>query len=266
MDDSLNERQRRERAYYSVYSRRYTAAPVDLDPVNPAVPARPWNPYWYSHRRLLDFYREGARRLLDFGCGWGDVAIRAAYAGFEVHGFDITPENIAVAKERAERAGLSRRTNFTVAAAEQLPYAPGTFDVVVGIDILHHVNVAAAIAACHRILRSGGHVLFKEPVRAPVFDALRNTRLLRTLFPTHVSFDQHITQDERKLDLDDIRAITAAFPGALLRPYRLLARAERIVSLGATWEKLDMMLLNHLSLLRPLAGFLVIEGQKNALH
>lgn len=260
MDGSLTERQQREREYYSVFSRKYAEKPVDFDPVDRALPPRPWNPYWYSERRLLEFYDSGARRLLDFGCGWGDVAIRAARAGFEVHGFDITDENVAIARTRAEKSGLSDRAHFTVAAAEQLHYPDTTFDVVIGIDILHHVDIPAAMAECHRVLRPGGRIVFKEPVEAPLFDKLRNTWIMRKLFPNEASLADHITKDERKLDRNDVRTVRDHFPDAEFRPFRMLARAERVLPLGAAWQKLDMHLLDRLPPLRPFAGFVVIEG------
>ena len=260
----VTDRQARERRFYSTYSRRYTAAPVDFDPVDPTVPPRPWNAYWYCHRRLLSHYEDGCRRLLDFGCGWGDVAIRAARVGFEVHGVDLTPENIEIAKARAEKEGLSGRVQFTSAAAEELPYSSGSFDVIIGVDILHHVDIPKAIASCQRVLGNNGHMIFKEPVYTPAFDRVRNAAPVRWLFPNSASQERHITEDERKLTDADLRSVLDVFPNASFRPFRMLTRARRVVPFGPALERVDSFLLVHFHRLSALAGSVVIEARKAA--
>src|SRR5436853_497024 len=91
--------------------------------------------------------------------------------------------------------------------AERLDYPSACFDVIVGIDILHHVQIRAAIEECLRVLKPGGFAVFKEPNEVPLFDALRNSRLGRTIKKKEASFEHHITADERKLSRDDLRLI-----------------------------------------------------------
>ncbi len=261
-DEALTDRQRREREFYARFSSELGRNNVNLAPVNGSAPPRPWNPYWYTLGRLPKFYLDGGRRLLDFGCGAGDLAICAAHVGFSVLGFDISPENIAQAKARAEQAGVALRTTFTVATAEDLPVSDDSFDVVAGVDILHHVDILNAMDTCLRVLKPGGVMLFQEPVVAPPFEVLRNTRFLRRLFPNDPSFALHITQDERKLDQCDLDAIRARFPNVLFNSYRVLSRMDRVLPLGYYWEKFDMWLLRRFPVLQSLAGYVVMEGRK----
>ena len=137
--------------------------------------------------------------MLDFGCGWGDTSVRLARIGYLVEGFDISPANIAHARELAGRHGCADRCRFAVMSAEALEYADEAFDLIVGFDILHHVEIVPALAQCRRVLRSGGLAIFKEPVRVGL-DAMLGWPVLRGLAPRARSFDpgHHVTDDERQ--------------------------------------------------------------------
>jgi ubiquinone/menaquinone biosynthesis C-methylase UbiE len=78
-------------------------------------------------------------RVLDLGCGGGDVAMLAAElvgACGSVVGIDQNPDVIAVARQRARNAGL-RHVDFREARAEGFS-DPDPFDAVIGRYILIH--------------------------------------------------------------------------------------------------------------------------------
>ncbi|HEY0061340.1 MAG TPA: class I SAM-dependent methyltransferase [Telluria sp.] len=70
-------------------------------------------------------------RMLDVGCGAGQIAIPAARAGAAVTGIDIASNLIAHARERAAREGV--KVQFDEGDAEQLPYPDGSFNLVVSL-------------------------------------------------------------------------------------------------------------------------------------
>src|SRR5215831_4515662 len=70
-------------------------------------------------------------KLLDVGCGSGQLALIAARAGAQVSGCDIAPNWIEKARARAAAEGLN--IDFKEGDAEALPYADGEFDVVVSL-------------------------------------------------------------------------------------------------------------------------------------
>jgi ubiquinone/menaquinone biosynthesis C-methylase UbiE len=100
--------------------------------------------------------REG-ERWLDAACGTGEVAFRAARAGADVVGSDLSPVLIETARRQAREQGLE--IDFGVADCEQLPYPDGSFDVVassVGVVFApDHKRVACELA---RVCRSGGRI------------------------------------------------------------------------------------------------------------
>jgi ubiquinone/menaquinone biosynthesis C-methylase UbiE len=70
-------------------------------------------------------------RLLDVGCGSGQLALLAARDGVDVTGVDIAPNLIERAQARARAEGLNAR--FIEGDAEDLPFEDGSFDVVTSL-------------------------------------------------------------------------------------------------------------------------------------
>src|SRR5262249_39806336 len=150
--------------------------------------------------------------------------------GYEVFGFDIAPNNIVVAKRLAKKYGFEERTHFIVGVAEECAYPSDSFDLVTGIDILHHVEIPQAVRECLRVLKRGGVAIFQEPIEAPVFDRLRNTRLGKWLVPKTPSYERHITEDEKKLVADDLETIRALCRDLSMRRFRFFSRLDTFFS------------------------------------
>jgi SAM-dependent methyltransferase len=70
-------------------------------------------------------------RLLDIGCGSGQLALMASRDGFNTTGVDIAENLIERARERAAAEGVNAR--FEVSDAEELPFQDASFDVVVSL-------------------------------------------------------------------------------------------------------------------------------------
>ena len=64
------------------------------------------------------------KTVLDLGCGVGRFAVRAAMEGAIVHGYDISPRAIDVARAKAEEAGLSSRCHFESADLASVEFPP----------------------------------------------------------------------------------------------------------------------------------------------
>lgn len=265
-DMHLTERQRREREFYEEFSKSNEPVEVNFD-VIAGKETRPWNSYWRVAEIAKQHFSSGDQRLLDFGCGTGLQSLIFAKIGYEVFGFDLSPSNISIAEGLAQKYGVAERSHFSVNTAESLDYEDEFFDVVVGVDILHHINIGQALTECSRVLKRGGLAIFHEPTRVPVFDTLRETRLGRWLVPKEASLDRHVTHDERKLSSGDIEVVRTFDPNLSTERFLLLSRLDRFIrnpesKEPSRLEKIDFHLFRLLPFLKTYAGIVVLVLKK----
>jgi SAM-dependent methyltransferase len=125
------------------------------------------------YRELLDTIPTGAR-VLEYGCGTGSAAFDLATRGVEVLGIDISPVAIKAAEATAEERGVTTHATFQEMNAEHLAVPDGSFDVVCGSGVLHHLDLDRAFDEVARVLRPGGWAVFVEPLgHNPLINAYR---------------------------------------------------------------------------------------------
>jgi SAM-dependent methyltransferase len=118
-----------------------------------------WNPETYERNGAFVHQLAGGAlewldaqagdRILDLGCGNGQLTARLAATGARVTGVDLSPEMVAAARA----LGLGAE----VANAEALPFADGSFDAVFSNAALHWVRDHDAMQAeVYRVLKPGG--------------------------------------------------------------------------------------------------------------
>lgn len=97
-------------------------------------------------------------RMLDVGCGAGQIAIPAARAGVRVTGVDIAANSIAQARERARAEDLD--VNFIEGDAEMLDLPDASFDLVVSlIGAMFAPRPERVAAELIRVCRPGGRIV-----------------------------------------------------------------------------------------------------------
>jgi ubiquinone/menaquinone biosynthesis C-methylase UbiE len=106
-------------------------------------------------------------RSLEIGAGTGYFTLNLLRAGLigQATCSDISPGMLATLKANAQGLGLEVRTE--PADAERLPFADGSFELVLGHAVLHHIpDLPRAFAEFERVLAPGGTLLFAgEPSR-----------------------------------------------------------------------------------------------------
>jgi ubiquinone/menaquinone biosynthesis C-methylase UbiE len=94
--------------------------------------------------------------ILDVGCGTGANLEMLSQFG-EAEGVDVSGEALSFCRER----GLE---NVKQGAAEALPFAASSFDLVTGLDVVEHLDDdLAGLKEMRRVLRPGGHCLVFVP-------------------------------------------------------------------------------------------------------
>jgi SAM-dependent methyltransferase len=108
-------------------------------------------------------------RLLDMGCGTGELAGSFIKAGYSYYGVDIEPERIRYA-QRTFPMG-----KFHVMDASDLVYPDGYFDQILITGVLHHLSdeeVRSIVREIKRVLRPDGRALVMEDIALPLRGSL----------------------------------------------------------------------------------------------
>ena len=179
-----------------------------------------------TRERLLDLAQTvvpwtGDEQVLDVGCGRGLMMIGAARrlsTGISV-GVDLwraedqdrnTPDATA---ENARRAGVAERVRVETGDARALPFADGTFDVVLSHWVVHNLpdagDRACVLDEMLRVLRRGGVLVLAD---------IANLDEYRSHFVAHGAVITHV------LDGGWEARILAALSGGSYRPQALVAR------------------------------------------
>jgi cyclopropane-fatty-acyl-phospholipid synthase len=97
--------------------------------------------------------------FLDIGCGWGALVIYAAKAyGVRARGVTLSPQQLKVARERIEQAGLGDRVSVELMDYRDLPAEP-LYDKIASVGMFEHVglrNLPVYFSTVHRLLKPRG--------------------------------------------------------------------------------------------------------------
>jgi 2-polyprenyl-3-methyl-5-hydroxy-6-metoxy-1,4-benzoquinol methylase len=178
--------------------------------------------------------------VLDIGCGVGDLARSLAAHFAATHAIDLSPGMIDEARNRtsSERA-------ITFACADMFEWLESrleTYDCIVSVATLHHVDLSSALRAMAQSLKPGGRLLIVD-----LYDRSGPRHLLTNLAAAAVNAAQELVAllqrrsswrlrqayrshgaNETYLPLSDVEAIArvilpgARITGTLLWRYRLL--------------------------------------------
>ena len=132
-------------------------------------------------------------RVLDAGCGLGDICVALARRGAEVVGVDLSSSLLDVARERmpADVAG-----RIDLRAGDMTDPAHGTFDAVIAMDSLIHYRTADLAAALARLMPRAGVVHFTVAPKTPLLTMMH---LAGKAFPRADRSPMIVPQSEARL-------------------------------------------------------------------
>jgi SAM-dependent methyltransferase len=132
-----------------------------------AIMGHPSYVWRFGQQRRLDLVDRYAplqgKRILDVGCGLGVYVERLRQFSDQVYGADIEVERVM--------EGGRRLPALLAAAAEALPYADNSFDVLLLHEILEHVaDDRRVVEEAYRVLSPGGRMAIFAPNRLYPFE------------------------------------------------------------------------------------------------
>jgi SAM-dependent methyltransferase len=115
-----------------------------------------WDAHFYA--KYTDTLRPSrpAARVLDVGCGVGQVVARLGEAGCQAYGVDVSEPNIARARKFSDRCQLYD--------GRHLPFPDAWFASVGALNVLEHVEEPEGfVAELVRVAEPGGRVIISSP-------------------------------------------------------------------------------------------------------
>ncbi|GAB5441166.1 MAG: hypothetical protein Fues2KO_15150 [Fuerstiella sp.] len=107
-------------------------------------------------------------RILDIGCGLGDM-LHLSRGQFRVRcGIDAVPEMAAASERNLTAKGASSDVFIKVATAEDLPFPDQHFDAVTLLDVYEHITPshrATSLREISRVLKADGRLVLATPSR-----------------------------------------------------------------------------------------------------
>ncbi len=206
-----------------------------------------------TERLLVDAGITAGMRVLDVGCGRGDVSFlvaRLVGAQGAVLGVDRDERALAMARDRVREAGIANVT-FSQGDVGALDADLGVFDAAVGRRVLMYLpDPVQALRGIIRLLRPGARVVFQE-ADATMVPASRvplplNARANRWMWQTvereggnlHMGFDLAPALEAAGLIVEEVRAEAIVQTPRSRHPVSMIVRAmmPRIVAHGVATE------------------------------
>lgn len=193
------------------------------------------------------------RVFLDYACGNGVNALKAAHAGASLSlGFDISDISVQNCVREAKEQGVSN-ARFFQADAENTKLPDNSIDRVICSGMLHHLDLSHAFPELRRILKPGGKILAVEAL--DYNPAIKLYRMMTPAMRTdwekaHILRLSDLTFGSRFFKVQNIRYWhVIGYAGALVKP------------MAGLFDKLDTVL-EQIPLLNRMAWTFTFELEK----
>ena len=249
---NLAEKDKLEKEFYDIEAQRYLddfqKSVFQYDPHEP-MPVS--HQYFYSQLENIQ-----GKKILDMGCGYGFTSVTLAKREGQITSIDISPKMIALTKRNAEFNNVNNSINAFVMSAQSLEFDDNSFDFVVGLGILHHLNLELAGKEISRVLEPGGQAIFIEP-RIP----FKFLIFFRSVFPVKCFESPGGSQITDK----EIKRFSAYFSSSQIEYFLFLNKFSRlsfIKRIDAQLENFDFYLVKKYPFLRKLYWAFVVKVNK----
>jgi len=172
-----------------------------------------------TDRILKALGQVSGKRICEVGCGDGRLTRELAARGAYVSASDISAEAVRLTR-KANEDFIPKQVDVQEMDASNLLYNDNSFDLLVGISILHHVDIDKASRGINRVLKPGGKAVFIEPLaHNPI------SNMCRRLTPSSR------TPHEWPLSYSEIRTMGKQFSSLKYQEYALLTLLSSFVYL-----------------------------------
>ncbi len=121
------------------------------NPSSPSDSTR-WNHNIEYHSVILDALANTVGRVLDVGCGEGTLTRELGTRVADVTGIDVDASSIDLAR----RTTAAPNVNYVRSDVLAAPFRPASFDAIVSVAALHHLDMEDGLTQMVSLLRPGG--------------------------------------------------------------------------------------------------------------
>ncbi len=230
--------------------------------------------YSYAISMLGNFV---GKRVLNLGCGIGEEAVYLAIKGANVVAIDISEGMLINTQRLACLYGVDKKIKYIQMSAEELIFSDNSFDLVLGCNILHHVNIEKTIVEVKKILKPKGIAVFVEPlIYNPIINVYRAIAdKVRTDYEHPISYKdflnikKHFSSFHNKeFHLFTLLIFLWFFLGERIHPNKvrywkkIIIQADKYKGIFKLLNKLDETILMHFPFVRKYCWITVIKLQK----
>lgn len=161
-----------------------------------------WLPRYYIFFKWAPFPKDAV--VLDLACGEGYVSLKLAQKCKKIVGLDISAHEIQLANDKKSRSKFKDKVDFMVGDILCMPFAAETFDRVVCLDALQHIeNYKVALAEISRVLKPSGCLVVTNMWRSPCAAFLfKSQAFLRKIVPRFL-YREYLSGGVRWLEADN---------------------------------------------------------------
>jgi len=121
----------------------------------------------YIEEMVEDCHLPGGAKILDTGCGPGELVLALTTKGYDVWGVDISSAMVKEATKTLEGGGFRGFRQIRQGDVENLEFADGSFDVVIAAGVLEYQKEDARfLSEMNRVVRKGGHLILNVTNRS----------------------------------------------------------------------------------------------------
>ncbi|HVN95533.1 MAG TPA: class I SAM-dependent methyltransferase [Syntrophorhabdaceae bacterium] len=158
------------------------------------------------HKYILDLFDLDGKKILDIGCGPGEMVKDLLSRGCQVFGMDIAEGMLKVARNNLEKWSGNGAFGFGCGDIEHLSFKDKTFDGVVCAGVIEYLKEdSKSLGELNRILRKDGELILtvrNAACGARVFDSLTNIPKSSNLGRSLIKPIKRLTSRDGKKEMD----------------------------------------------------------------
>jgi SAM-dependent methyltransferase len=208
-DSQLSERNQAEIERSASEARKFVLKSLERAQIDRYLNPPADTPYGLEYAfHLLGDVRD--KFVLDLGCGKGENIIPLLERGARVIGIDISPDLIAITQKLLSDAKVE--ASLMVGSAYETGLPDESVDAIFCMALIHHLDIKLVRDEMWRVLRKGGVIILREPIRFS-----KGYAWLRSLLPAH----EDISEFEHPLTREELATMTQPFRVQGTRYFRL---------------------------------------------